>query len=512
LKVVLRIWLIREVKRELSSNHLGQSAAFQTFSEKVSLEVGFSMAYQYTTSQERGENDSTSNGSVSNMIHGHFPTYDPSHQHNHRESGPVRFEEAGTDGLSYSSRNEGGLASALRQQRTHSSPITILRRRSSSKKNDDTSDDDTDVDESDHRNVGAHAAHQSLPARLLRAPLLGSVPTDEEYMSRRNLLPPPMRLSEQDDTDDWDQPDATVSYGSLRDSQLQGRMLDKPSSFHKDRRIGALRQRVQSSKISMASSAPVQTGLSIGERIQQQRKLQQTLSSKRMEDGRPIGNAAKQEPTSSLAAMLESTSLASNTESKSAIHNALEINATTAANDFDDSPPGSMLFDDSNVLSQSLTGLEILQRGFREQDVRRNLGTSFTATSSTTVQDPSILNRSFSDPVSRQQQSSVQSRIGDTSSLFGIAGSANDMRAAGFLLPPARAAQQGTMDHTPAAVTSMYSYALPPTPAASGITSMFDALHFQQQQLQQPCPVVDADNNDVDRDPDTEGAFDFDME
>jgi hypothetical protein len=139
--------------------------------------------------------------------------------------------------------------------------------------------------------------HQSLPNRvfLLRAPLLGSIPTNEEYMNRRSNIPE-FRLSEQEDVDDEEE--KATAYGSLRDSQMQGRFLDGPRSFIQQNatrsgvtKTGAVvthRHHGVSSTASnntISTSAPVHTGLSIGERIQQQRKLQLALRNQSNSEG-----------------------------------------------------------------------------------------------------------------------------------------------------------------------------------------------------------------------------------
>ena len=222
---------------------------------------------------------------------------------------------------------------------------------------------------------------RSLPARLLRAPRLGSVAKREddliETMAGQQLLPPPMELhNSSSDIDPLssavvEPPVSKVSYGSLRESNVRGRFLDGPASY-RDRRTGQLKQghRVHFKEESNTAVVVHGDGLSIGERIMQSRKQQQKTS----ED---------EAPASGLAAMME---------------------GSPAQVPLPDAYPNDSLPDldrsfsglPQNALSASLTGLELLQRG---------LGALSTTERESLHELPldehgrnAVLARSFSDP------------------------------------------------------------------------------------------------------------------
>ena len=255
------------------------------------------------------------------------------------------------------------------------------------------------LEESSSTSSSDRAAAQSLPSRfLLRAPHLGSVPTN----NREEFLPA-ISLSEQQDDGTSntaaaaaDTNDTTVAYGSLRDSQLQGRFQDGPCSFYRDRRTGRMRQRSSSSKnvrFQMASSAPVQPQadgrLSIGERIQLSRKMQKAQNNSNQQQ-RPnsqssllstvtASTSSSNEPTSSLAAMLEASSTddvpkdsnGSNTSAgqrRTAAAPSMMMEETAGSRSRGSGISSLLDRDDDNdvgMLSTSLTGLEVLQRGLR---------------------------------------------------------------------------------------------------------------------------------------------------
>lgn len=467
------------------------------------------MAYQSTTSQEeRGDTGSTS-GVVSSQLYQYpnLPSFD------HQLLGTAA--SAAQDSTRYSASHydrEG----RLQPQRlvAHSNPIAIVRSRGDNADNVDydSSDGEQDDDEIDdyssaQRSYGDAAHHHSLPSRLLRAPLLGSVPTNDEYLSRRNMLPPVLRLSEHEDDESTDQSaaDTTLSYGSLRDSQMQGRLLEQASSFQRDRHIGGLRPRVPS---TMASSAPVHIGLSIGERIQQQRKLQQALSGKTTGLINSIGPVGvKKESTSSLAAMMEASSLTSNHENASAApHHSVASVAYPGRfhGDFNNTPPEIGLPDgNAGALSTSLTGLEILRRGLRgEHDPSAipSLGASLTAIF---PHGSSLLSRSFSHP--RSDMYSMQSRIGDSGREYEDS-AAPAPRGASFLPPHARARapEQGVGDRSTISAIGLS------TDDLSAGENIFVSRRLMQNSLPNADATVDED--ETDRNPDTEGAFDLDME
>ena len=350
-----------------------------------------------------------------------------------------------------------------RQRFTRSSPIAIQRNKtsgddaggrggvvdtSSDEEGDDDNhrngldegddDDDDDDDEYDNgivdverdavrlglrkKNTSGVTA-RSLPSRLLKAPLLGSVPTNEDYLSYRSIpataLPPPMTLNDPslpsssslllsgmvspDGTSTGARGGATASYGSLRESNLRGRFFDGPSSY-RDGRTGDIRrvgQRVvrfhelQQQATSASSSSTTTEGdgtnrLSIRDRMKQAREQRNRGNNDDLtkRTDQPTNN---KKPTSSLAAMFDDNTNRVGVDSSSSATTAataaadkggggggddnpkIEYSATTAfrpASFHDSTSPfyetnHHMGAVPSGALSTSLTGLEILQRGLR---------------------------------------------------------------------------------------------------------------------------------------------------
>ena len=290
---------------------------------------------------------------------------------------------------------------SARQQFTRSHPIAIKRNNTNAYPNaaarggngTETSDEEEDEDDSflgapNNNEVERDAVRlglvsdrltsHSLPSRLLRAPLLGSVPTNEDYLLYRDIptatLPPPMALN--------DQPPSLsgvvmaeqtkISYGSLRESNQKGRFLDGPSSY-RDSRTGDIRrmqQRVrfdeqqqrqqQTSSSSDANNNEATTTtteaahLSIRDRMKQARE-------------RNHKNAAAnkdKKPTSSLAAMFDDANNNSNNNQADASSSAGATPATfdDFSSPFYENPIRAL---PQGALSTSLTGLEMLQRGLR---------------------------------------------------------------------------------------------------------------------------------------------------
>lgn len=226
----------------------------------------------------------------------------------------------------------------------------------------------------------------SLPSRLLlRAPLLASVPTntnDDLLRYHRMNLPPPMVLQEEERCGDTSESGRTrpAHYGSLRDSHLQGRFLDGPSSY-RDARTGDIR-RIQH-RVHFRESQHRQTqdvpSVSIRERIMQS-------SSKHIQDKQQsmFAELGTTKNISSLSAMFNASS-DQNASSKS---EPPKITLTDAANSSrneeqeDQSPltyqrtfyEEDQFYDQTgfnkNMLSTSLTGLEVLQAGLKVDPIR----------------------------------------------------------------------------------------------------------------------------------------------
>lgn len=134
---------------------------------------------------------------------------------------------------------------------------------------------------------------------------------------------PPISLTEGDQ-----EQVASPSYGSLRESQLAGRFLDGPSSY-REKSSGQIKKWGSQQKVRFQSSPP---GGTPGERMQEMRRQQTPPCQK--------------SPSSSLSAMLMSSS-----SSQEGIPQSSFVDHEYS------------LQQDENVLSTSLTGLELLQRG-----------------------------------------------------------------------------------------------------------------------------------------------------
>jgi hypothetical protein len=355
------------------------------------------MAYQPHIPDERNaDNGVAVAGVMSAVNHPHQATVQNPQDHGLERSGMVVGEEAYQEnyGINEDFNSAPGSRSAAafaptrstesqqsRQHRRHhhppeqshrrqSRPIAIVRPGSRTAVDLAESDCDTTDDDLEESMVTVPAQHQSLPSRLLRAPFLGSIPTSDEYLRQRNLLPPPMRLSDNDDdiadvADPVEQSSARwgLSYGSLRESHSQGRFLKAPLSLLDDRRRAGT---------SNGANIPVVSGLSIGERIQKQRKLQQMLRSKSNSNG-IISSASdtctqavasSKEQISSLAAMMEASSMAdrgqeqvlpanSNGAGDVSFSSSQFVHPSTDRGDADEAT-------ELVVLSSSLTGLQVL--------------------------------------------------------------------------------------------------------------------------------------------------------
>lgn len=257
-------------------------------------------------------------------------------------------------------------AGAARQQFTRSSPIAIKRSSGYDSSGIETSDDEDDeslVDvERDAVKLGLVSdtndinMSRSLPSRLLRAPRLGSVPTNEDYISYRNIpsatLPPPMTLNDQSFSLSGVLPEQTTSYGSLRESNMKGTFFDGPSSY-RDSRTGDIRRLEQRVRFTQKDdSSETQGGesscLSIRDRIKKAREKKEKEAAD-----------APKKPTSSLAAMFDGN------EQSDTKPSAEDAAADFQNRSFMDSSPFYETALPSGALSTSLTGLEMLQRGLR---------------------------------------------------------------------------------------------------------------------------------------------------
>jgi hypothetical protein len=384
-----------------------------------------------------------------------------------------------------------------------SNPIAILRKFNSSNQKDlpvETSDDDDSVIDVEMDAIRLGNAI-SLPARLLRAPRLVSIPVSSDNIRHHNMLPPPMQLSVQDNNTESFK--GTISYGSLRDSHLQGRFLDGPSSF-RDARTAEIYQKFQHEQHSvrfhpatttnLAASATL-TPLSIGERLLQkhdngQQQLRKNLPSTSTTAASITASASsiKTAPTSSLAAMMmeASGSETSKDHFYYRLDNEHSNNTSQRTTGLVQSyQPGTFYQDDyydgsSDILSTSLTALELLQRGICKPQHHANAQVSDELPRDV-LGNNALLARSYSDPTPYQNHNYHHSISQD-----------QQMRPQNHnspsLHPPSSVAQSDPV-----------SLQLPPLLGATSGNHAY--CHVQELLL----PTRD-DNSDL------EGAFDMDLE
>lgn len=265
----------------------------------------------------------------------------------------------------------------------------------------------------------APSVPQSLPNRFLRAPRLGSVAVDRMYLgqippidmnpgaitagdlpsfqfgSQRRSSSSSISYSLQRDQyysssyrKSNNQQADKVSYGSLRESQLEGRFLDGPSSY-RDRRTGELHPLVrhppqrpgdaQKNDKSNATANNQEKTLSIGERIERNLQEQKRKTNDQSSSISTTG-------TSNLSALLQEKKPTAVPPSASATARAPRTST------FYDHEPFTTYKDD--MMSTSLTGLEIL----RQQDFVPALDTLTELLPRDTFGNNALLARSLSDP------------------------------------------------------------------------------------------------------------------
>ena len=374
--------------------------------------------------------------------------------HQNPREGDPQSEESNEQGYSSRQQQQESTSQDFPHQRLHSgaarsSPIAIRRNDTESSHQSDTSDDEGEGDDFVERDAIRLGNATSLPSRLLRAPFLGSVPTNEDNISYHNMLPPSSINTEQSDT--------TTSYGSLRDSHLRGRFLDGPSSY-RDKRTGNVRRIQHRVRFRDNATTTDNTMMSIGERIQQSTRQQQKVQESK-------------EPTSSLAAMLEGT--------EESTENNLEQQPSAAASIPFSNEDDTVSQLPANMLSTSLTGLEVLQRGLRLSEQQGDNVVDFEQDE--LPRDASgnnaLLSRSFSDPTLQLRRLSVDQRI----------------------------SPQPFNHHSP----SLLSPPTQPLPPALGNPAGAYHASFQQQQLDLSRQEIPSEEPS-DHNPDTEGAFGMD--
>ena len=272
----------------------------------------------------------------------------------------------------------------------------------------------------------------SLPARLLRAPMLGSLPGNLDVMEGTEMLeatlPPPMTLLEPPETlrggsssrsssslatttlpqsqQKGYQGLATtsqVSYGSLRDSHLRGRFLDGPSSY-RDSRTGNIHRirhhhvRFQNDHSSDDMGSSNNGGLSIAERMRQNSKHTKSAAAAVATNGYTSGSSSNQNnknsktytknkedvqaQSSTLSKLMESCT--DQTDNGDTIRNnpvVQDVSSGVLGESYfyqtEDRLSAAARFP-SHALSTSLTGLELLQRGIQVQSTTTMAPTTFT--------------------------------------------------------------------------------------------------------------------------------------
>lgn len=323
--------------------------------------------------------------------------------------------------VSGAATTSGGAHSPSRRFPAVSRSIPIAIRRNVSSAGDTTTSDEDDEDnyDDDNRAMGDVRGGSSSKNGLLRAPYLGSLPSNAEFLlSNQHMLLPAASLTRENATTatataasySAGMPVGRTGYGSLRESNLMGRFMDGPSSY-RERRTGGivqLRNRGRFDGTSATTGASETTAsasnkpnnpISIGDQIMRNaRKRQDSIDSSRND---------AQQPASSLAAMLESSTL----EDPAEVPGTIPADFAAAAAHSVEETPASVFGEvdraDPDVISMSLTGLEVLH------SLRNVSGTSakvgFLASSQVDRQDlehlpldangnNALLSRTFSDP------------------------------------------------------------------------------------------------------------------
>lgn len=256
----------------------------------------------------------------------------------------------------------------LRQSGNRSNPIAIVRNSPYSDSSDGEldGDDTSTIDlELDALNIATEKEERmlssSLPSHLLRAPRLTAL-SDKQSENKPSIqyptmLPPAMASAENPlgasglsgvafGTED------RTSYGSLRDSNSRGRFLDGPSSY-RDKNTGDIRVLEHRVRFrdgqNMAQSLPA--SMSIGERIMQSRlkKKENTQSQD------------KPQPTSSLSALMDASIDDHKPSPVQQREGTMQQPKNRTVTFYDEEYSRSL---PDNMLSTSLTALEVLQAGF----------------------------------------------------------------------------------------------------------------------------------------------------
>lgn len=360
----------------------------------------------------------------------------------------------------YTTPHDYHAAMSLPRSHVRSSPIAIIQ--SGTKKEDEFDHSDSDESIIDveldalklrqkQQQYGSKPAEKSIshkPEKELRAPFLGSLSKSEN-----NLMSlPPIALSEPYLEDP---PSEITSYGSLRDSHQKGRFIDGPMSY---REPGSGRIMQYDRRQKYQSVPPTQ---SIGERLQQSRKLKEIRAQKQEEEGEISTN---NNVSSSLSAIM-----------KDATQQEPKVNKEKTAGFIDPSQLNMETFqptfgfydsdqDDPQMLSTSLTAFEILQTKKLEPPTQLGPGSHDAVYQAGFMP----LARTYSDPLPQHQQAPVV------------------LATRSPLIPPSRAA---------GAPPTMSQFSPSPSPMA---------VNGRAEQGRGDVPMALMD-------PDMDGAFDMDM-
>lgn len=294
-------------------------------------------------------------------------THSHTHSHSHTRENTLYQENRDYYGWPSSSSSAGEPRSS---QQTKSSPIAIIRSHNrglpghndppqgSSDDDDDDSIIDVELDalklqEKYGEKIAASCpGEKKVSVSLLKAPYLGSMSRSEIFLSL-----PPMNLS----MGSVEEPlmDIHDGYGSLRDSHQKGKFLDGPASY-RDGRSGQIKRLDHRVRFHASSAQP---SISIGERIQQARKNKEIQKKKEQDKKEPA-------TTSSLSAMMDQVVRKSDDTtdgSEKSTHHVHESAAPDgAAGAFGDLKNfGAGDEDEPNMMSTSLTGIEVLMAANR---------------------------------------------------------------------------------------------------------------------------------------------------
>jgi hypothetical protein len=284
----------------------------------------------------------------------------------------------------YGWQSSSSLGEARSSQQTKSSPIAIIRSHNRGlpghndppRGSDDDDDDDSSIDvELDALKLQEKygetiSDEKKVSASLLKAPYLGSMLSrSENYISV-----PPISLTMGSMVEPLMEINDGHGYGSLRDSHQKGTFLDGPASY-RDGQSGQIKRLDHRVRFHASSAQP---SISIGERIQQARKNKEIQMQKEQD---------KKEPTtSSLSAMMDqviqkSDATTDHSKRPTQVHESFPAPYVASRGFGDLKNFGAGDEDERNMLSTSLTGIEVLMAANRLRPPPGSLAQSYAAPS-----------------------------------------------------------------------------------------------------------------------------------